>query len=83
MRADLAAGAASLGALGVFRARLRAAFFLTGRLAEARERLEDARARRAIGLFRPFVFFFARRLTFGRARFAMIKIPFKFLTGLR
>jgi hypothetical protein len=86
IRADLVAGAASVAALDALLVRLRGAFFLTGRLAEglvALVALEDALARRATGLFRPLVLFFARLLTLRRARFAMIKIPFKFLTGLR
>ena len=82
IRADFADGAAILDGFEAVRVRLRAAFFLTGRLADALD-AREATARRAIGLFRPFVLFFARRLTFGRARFAMMQIPFKCLTGLR
>ena len=85
-RADFPAGAASLGGLDALRVRLRAGFFLTGRLAEAldvfEDALEDAFARRATGIFRRFVLFFVRLLTLRRARFAMAKIPFKCLTGL-
>jgi hypothetical protein len=82
IRADLAAGAASFGRRDVLRVRFRAAFFLTGRLAEALDALERVLARRATGIFRRFVLFFARLLTLRRARFAMMEIPFKFLTGL-
>jgi len=81
-RADFAVGAAGLEGVDVLRVRFRGAFFLTGRLAEALDALEDALARRATGIFRRFVLFFARLLPLRRARFAMTEIPFKFLTGL-
>jgi hypothetical protein len=46
-------------------------------------REDDALARLVTARLRPFVLFFARRLTLRRARFAMMKNPFKSLTGFR
>jgi hypothetical protein len=73
---------------------LRAAFLTARRVVARREereeeereedvrRDEEVRARLATARLRPFVLFFARRLSLRRARFAMFRIPFKFLTGL-
>ena len=66
------------------RLRLRTVFLAGRRLDEAARapRWDDeVRARLATARLRRFVLFFARLLTLRRARFAMIQIPFKSLTG--